>query len=276
MNYGISTLGRLELKWNFLKFKFKRYFEKQSKINLDEYVQDVVVIHMKKRKDRYRKMKREASRIKLMVGNFWNKIRIKEGLDGKFLRVRSTKDFNPLYTFESHYKVDPHPEWKDKKNEKKIRCSNAEIGCTLSHIQVWKDIVRDKTPHTLILEDDFFFDTKFQETFVKGWSEVPKDFDLFYLSILPSVYGFTWDTHSENVIEIHNGVWWLSGYILSYEGAKKLVDNFPVEGPCDMWINHQFKHMSVYATKFNLIGQRPDTTSDNIYSFESIHKYWKD
>ena len=276
MNYGTNTLGRLELKWNFLKFKFKRYFEKQSKIDLDEYVQDVVIIHMKKRKDRYRKMKREASRVKLKVGNFWDKIRIKEGLDGKFLRVRSTKDFNPSYTFESHYKVDPHPVWKGKEYQKKIRCSNAEIGCTLSHIQVWKDIVKDKTPHTLVLEDDFFLDTKFQDKFIQAWSEVPKDFDLFYLSTLPTAYGFTWDPHSENVIEIHNGVWWLSGYILSYEGAKKLVDNFPVEGPCDMWINHQFKNMSVYSTKSKLIGQRPDTTSDNIYSFETIYKYWKD
>ena len=116
----------------------------------------------------------------------------------------------------------------------------------------------------------------FQEKFIQSWFEVPGNFDLFYLSIYPSAHGYTWDTYSENIIELHNGVWWLSGYILSYEGAKKLIDNFPVCGPGDMWINHQFKNMSVYATKFNLIGQRPDTTSDNIYSFESIYKYWKD
>ena len=38
MNYGISILGRYELKWNFLKFRIKRYFEKQVRINIDKYV----------------------------------------------------------------------------------------------------------------------------------------------------------------------------------------------------------------------------------------------
>ena len=51
MNYGLGTLQRLDLKWNFFKFRLKRFFEKQSKIDLDKYVQDVVVIHLKKRKN---------------------------------------------------------------------------------------------------------------------------------------------------------------------------------------------------------------------------------
>lgn len=275
MNYGLGTLDRLELKWNFIRFRIKRFFERQLKIDLGNYVQDVVVIHLKKRKDRYKQMKSEAKRIKLKFGNLWDKIRIQDGVDISKVKIRKTKSFNPTYRFKSHYEVDPHPYWKDNKDED-IRCSNPEAGCTLSHINVWKDIVKKKTPHTLILEDDFFLDMEFQKKFKNVWSEVPEDFDLFYLSTLPSAYGFTWDPHSKNVIEIHNGVWWLSGYILSYEGAKKLVDNFPVCGPGDMWINHQFKNMSVYATKSNLIGQRPNTYSDNIYSFEKINKYWKD
>ncbi len=273
MNYGIGALKRLDLKWNFFKFRFKRFFERQIKIDLNKYVQDVVCIHLKKRKDRYKQMKREASRIKLNDGNLWEKIRIKDGVDVNDKQITKSKSFNPNYMFQSHYEVDPHPNWKDHENIE-IRCSNPEAGCTMSHISVWQDIVQRNTPHTLILEDDFFFDTEFQKKFIKVLSEVPKDFDLFYLSTLPTHHGFTWDPHSENVIEIHNGVWWLSGYILSLEGAKKLVNNFPVCGPGDMWINHQFKNMKVYSTISNLIGQRPNTKSDNVYSFEKIFRYW--
>ena len=249
MNYGIGALKRLDLKWNFFKFRFKRFFERQIKIDLNKYVQDVVCIHLKKRKDRYKQMKREASRIKLNGGNLWEKIRIKDGVDVNDKQITKSKSFNPNYMFQSHYEVDPHPNWKDHENIE-IRCSNPEAGCTMSHISVWEDIVQRNTPHTLILEDDFFFDTEFQKKFIKVLSEVPKDFDLFYLSTLP--------TH----------------HILSLEGAKKLVNNFPVCGPGDMWINHQFKNMKVYSTISNLIGQRPNTKSDNVYSFEKIFRYW--
>ena len=142
MNYGLGTLQRLDLKWNFFKFRLKRFFEKQSKIDLDKYVQDVVVIHLKKRKDRYKQMKREASRIKLKVGNLWERIRIKDGIDVVGKTIEKTKSFNPYYSFKSHYEVDPHPNWKDYENIE-IRCSDPEAGCTMSHISVWEDIVKN-------------------------------------------------------------------------------------------------------------------------------------
>ena len=35
--------------------------------------------------------------------------------------------------------------------------SDPEIGIAFSHMGIWKDIVKKKTPYTLILEDDFVF-----------------------------------------------------------------------------------------------------------------------
>ena len=78
--------------FNWIKFKvdlyiepIKKMFESQTLINLDEYVDDVVVIHMSKRKDRYKKLKRESKRIKLTDGNMFDKIKICEAVDGKKL-----------------------------------------------------------------------------------------------------------------------------------------------------------------------------------------------
>ena len=261
----------IEYKWNSYKQPFRKMFEKQNVIDLDTYVQDVVVIHMSKRKDRYRKFKRESKRIKLTDGTLFDKIRIHEAVDGTKIRKKRRKDFRPEYSFKSWYNINPEPRWKDvkDKDKKMIMSSDPEIGIAFSHMGIWKDIVKKKTPYTLILEDDFTIDVGFQNNLKGVWNELPKDFDLLYLSYLPSSDGFKYDLYKNNLLKVHKGIWWLSGYILSYEGAKKLVDNFPVVGVTDMWINHIMPDMNVYATRSLLIGQRINMKSDNVYSFIS-------
>ena len=261
----------IEYKWNSYKQPFRKMFEKQNVIDLDTYVQDVVVIHMSKRKDRYRKFKRESKRIKLTDGTLFDKIRIHDAVDGTKIRKKRRKDFRPEYSFKSWYNINPEPRWKDvkDKDKKMIMSSDPEIGIAFSHMGIWKDIVKKKTPYTLILEDDFTIDVGFQNNLKGVWNELPKDFDLLYLSYLPSSDGFKYDLYKNNLLKVHKGIWWLSGYILSYEGAKKLVDNFPVVGVTDMWINHIMPNMNVYATRSLLIGQRINMKSDNVYSFIS-------
>ena len=259
----------MKFKWNFYKNPFLKMFEKQVPIDLNDYVQDVVVIHMSKRKDRYRKFKRESKRIKLTDGTLFDKIRIHKAIDGTKIRKKRRKDFRPEYSLQSWCDINPEPKWKDikDKDKKMIMSSGPEIGISFSHMGVWKDIVKKKIPYTLILEDDFTIDVGFQNNFKEAWNELPKDFDLFYLSYLQSSDGFKFDFYKNNLLKIHKGIWWLSGYILSYEGAKKLIDNFPVVGVTDMWVNHIIPSMNVYATKTLLIGQRINMKSDNIYSF---------
>ncbi len=244
---------------------------KEDNIDLNDYVQDVVVIHMSKRKDRYRSFKKESKRIKLTDGTLFDKIRIHEAVDGRKIKKKRRKDFNPEYTFQSWYDINPEPRFKNIKDKDNtmVMSSDPEIGISLSHMGVLKDIIKKKTPYTLILEDDFTIDEEFQNKLKESWDELPKDFDLFYLSYLECSDGFKFDFYKNNLLKIHNGLWWLSGYILSYEGAKKLIDNFPVVGVVDMWINHIIPSMNVYATKTLLIDQRNDMKSDNIYSFTS-------
>jgi GR25 family glycosyltransferase involved in LPS biosynthesis len=262
--------------FNWIKFKvdlyiepIKKMFESQTLINLDEYVDDVVVIHMSKRKDRYKKLRKESKRIKLTDGNMFDKIKICEAVDGKKLTKLKTKEFNPKYTFKSWYDINPEPKYDDVKNKKDIliMSTKPEVGISLSHMRIWKDIVKNKTSHTLIMEDDFNLNIGFQHNLKTAWKELPNEFDLFYLSFLPSSNGFDFNLYSDNLLKIHGGIWWLSGYILSYEGAKKLVDNFPVVGVVDMWINHIIPKMNVYSTRRNLIDQRLSAGSDNVYSF---------
>jgi len=59
----------------------------------------------------------------------------------------------------------------------------------------------------------------------------------------------------------------MSGFIISQSGARKLLDNLPVIGPIDVWINHRFRDMKVYTTFKPYIGQDKALDSYNRYSF---------
>ena len=77
----------------------------------------------------------------------------------------------------------------------------------------------------------------------------------------------------KNTLRVFNGIWWMSGYILTKRGAQKLIDNLPVVGPVDVWINHIFPEMDVFMSKENLIVQADGGWSDNTYSFPA---FWHD
>jgi hypothetical protein len=64
----------------------------------------------------------------------------------------------------------------------------------------------------------------------------------------------------------------MSSYILTRSAAEKLLDNLPIVGPVDVWINYQFEYLNAYMTPGNLITQTGMTDSDNTYSF--VQEYY--
>ena len=108
--------------------------------------------------------------------------------------------------------------------------------------------------------------------FDQAWDEVvtgcDKDgrFDVLYVSYLEVKHGAPKTFLSNNVFRPVRGLWYLSGYVLSREGAEKLLRLLPCRGPIDLWINHQFKVLDIRATKRPIISQRRDAKSTNSYS----------
>ena len=155
-----------------------------------------------------------------------------------------------------------------------VKCSKPESAIALSHIKILKDIVKNDIDYALIMEDDVFFKFNFSKKFQDIMdNQVPKDFDILYLSSLPSKTGFTWDPHSKDLIRVYNGIWWMSGIVITKKTAKHLLDKLPVVGPIDVWINHQFEGLNVYMCKDNLLEQDGYDDSNNIYSFVDNYGY---
>ena len=249
----------------FFITKFVRFFERKFAIRFENIINSVIVIHMRHRYDRFRQIKSELSRLRLNRKTLWAKTKFMDAVDGK--NVHNSSEDNHIYEY--NYLVDDT-----------VFSSDEEHGIALSHINVWKHIVDNKIQTTLILEDDVYFNFDFLKKILETFHQLPQDFDMLYLSYftndreLHDIYfkipedfpNFQYEEYSKDLLSVKMGLWWLSGYVLSYEGAKKLLKKLPANGPIDLWINYQFKDMNVFAVKNILIDQRPNTISDNYYS----------
>ncbi len=183
-------------------------------------------------------------------------------------------DIDPFYTLGDQLFVEPQPLVFPTKFELKtpIRMSRAEIAVARSHINVWRQVAANNHAYALILEDDVWFHNGFAKHLDQVWDEVMGEcdkrgkFDVLYLSYLEAKHGAPKVFLSNNVFSPLRGLWHLSGYILSREGAEKLLQMLPCRGPIDLWINHQFEALDVRAAKQPIVSQRRDVKSSNSYS----------
>lgn len=255
----------------------KKIFEKQLKIDWDSYINKTFVLHLPERKDRRRRLRRQLKAVKLSTGTLLDRV---YWLEGTTSVDKNLSIHQPLYSFNYHWQIDPDENLRFMLDENPtIYCSMPEQAIAHSHYHILKHIVDNKIPVSLIMEDDVVLKYGFQKDIKSIFEkELPEDWDLLYLSSQPAWSGWKWEPYSENLDRVYNGIWWMSGYVITYEGAKKLLENLPIIGPVDVWINHQFKHLKVYMTSDNIIDQRQNNFrewSDNRYSFPETFDYFE-
>ena len=183
-------------------------------------------------------------------------------------------DVDPIYTLREQLFVEPQPLALPTRLELNapIQMSRPEIAVARSHIAVWREVAASTHEYSLILEDDVWFRYGFASQLDKAWKEIwaegdgTRKFDILYLSYEEVKHGTPKTFISSNVFRPVRGLWHLSGYVVSREGAEKLIRILPCRGPVDLWINHQFGVLDVRATRRSIISQRRDTSSTNSYS----------
>jgi GR25 family glycosyltransferase involved in LPS biosynthesis len=178
------------------------------------------------------------------------------------------------YTLGDQLFVDPHPLASPERLnlDERIDMSPQEVAIAFSHIGVWRRIASGKNEYAMVLEDDVWFHPRFARVVDAAWSDLAAAssgaplFDILYVSYREVDYGAEKVNVSPSLFIPFRGLWYLSGYVLSREGARKLLASLPVRGPVDLWMNHQFGRLRVYGTAKSLINQRRDEKSSNSYS----------
>ena len=264
--------------FRMLDSKSSKYWN-DYELDIDAYVDKTYVLHLPHRTDKLKTLKTNLQKIKTKNSTLLDSATLWEGSFGKTEWDKNIH--NPNYSFHYCWNLDPDPmlyenlgrvpdvqELKDLN----IECSLAESNIALGHVSILQDIIDTNTKAALILEDDIIFSQGFSWLIEKMFKQLPSDWDIFYVSYQPCMYGFESEPYSEDLVKINSGVWWLSGVFISQRAAKKLIDNLPVIGPVDVWINYHMDDLNVYASKYNCIGQNLNTVSDNTHSYkEAIH-----
>ncbi|MGD9713802.1 MAG: family 16 glycosylhydrolase, partial [Thermomicrobiales bacterium] len=180
----------------------------------------------------------------------------------------------PQFTLADQLTVHPNPLLRiaHETRARQIQMSKEEIAVALSHIEVWKLIANGDVPCALVLEDDVFMTYGFAQDLEATWSSVTSpgtdeaDFDLLYLAF-DEVGNASPAQDGDRARRLQQpGIWEASAYVLSREGARRLLDAAPVYGPIDLWLNMQFGRLRAFTAARPLIEQRIDEPSTNSYS----------
>lgn len=240
-------------------------------------IQHIYVINLDHQHERLNRIRKELNQVLDSSGKeLWSLTERYKAVDAaQFLNDPIIDGFvEPNYSLRDQLFVEPQPLTFPTKIEldAPISMSRPEIAIALSHIGIWKKVKESKYDYVLILEDDIWLPPIFAKKLDQVWSEIiiqtnkQSNFDILYLSFEEVKHGAPKTSISNNLFCPVRGLWFLSGYILSREGATKLLELLPCIGPVDLWINHQFKSLDVLAIKYPIIFQRRDFGSTNSYS----------
>ena len=123
--------------------------------------------------------------------------------------------------------------------------TNGSIGCYLSHLKIYDEIVKNNIEYAIILEDDCVINSD-PEYFWKEINnlKIPENTDMFLFNAILLEEGLT-DYISKIFFFLC-----LHAYIITYDGAKKLLDNLL---PIEMQIDSKMSRLA-YENKFNIYG----------------------
>ncbi|HEX8204674.1 MAG TPA: family 16 glycosylhydrolase [Solirubrobacteraceae bacterium] len=153
-----------------------------------------------------------------------------------------------------------------------VRMTRQEVAVARSHVEAWKAVASGTNDYVLVLEDDVWFRRGAPGAIDRGWRAAldrcavvggPR---LLYLSYADAGGTAARDDACDVLFRPARGLWFLSGYVLSREGAAALLRAMPVVGPVDLWMNYRFAELGALALMSPAIGQRRDEPSDNAYS----------
>uniref|UniRef100_A0A669BRX0 procollagen galactosyltransferase n=1 Tax=Oreochromis niloticus TaxID=8128 RepID=A0A669BRX0_ORENI len=122
------------------------------------------------------------------------------------------------------------PGYKDPYHGRPL--TKGELGCFLSHYNIWKEIVDRGLQTSLVIEDDLRFEVFFKRRLQALLQEVTShklDWDLIYIGRKRMQV----DHPEKSLPNIHNLVeadysYWTLGYMLTLQGAKKLLGADPL------------------------------------------------
>jgi len=241
----------------------------------DDMIGSILIVNLDRQPRRWRRVLRELRRFQTSDGapltSIARRFAAVDARDGR--AVAATADVDPMYRIGDHLYVQPDARLAECFGvDEPIRMTRQEVAVARSHVEVWKAIATGSDNHVLVLEDDIWFRGGAAAAVDRGWRAALRRCGanggprLLYLSYEDAGGTAGRVDICDALFRPVRGLWFLSGYVLSREGAAALLRAMPVIGPVDLWINYRFEELGALALSSPAILQRQDAASDNSYS----------
>lgn len=234
----------------------------------------ILIVNLDRQPQRLRRTLRELRRFKTSDGaclsTLAQRLAAIDARDGR--AVSATADIDHTYQLGHQLHVQPDARLEACfGQDEPVRMTRQEVAVAQSHIEAWKVIADGMCDHVLVLEDDVWFCKGAAKAIDQGWRAATRRQQdggprLLYLSYADAGGTAERADVCEALFRPVRGLWFLSGYVLSRQGAGSLLRAMPVVGPVDLWMNFRFEELQALALASPAILQRPDQRSDNAYS----------
>tara|TARA_B110000858_G_C17730087_1_gene439627 strand:+ start:199 stop:1050 length:852 start_codon:yes stop_codon:yes gene_type:complete len=131
-----------------------------------------------------------------------------------------------------------------------VEMSDSELGCCLSHFNVWNKVVEDNIDVAMILEDDAIrYNKKFIDITDDIIKTAPKNWDIILLGfMIPNRY-LKDEIKVGDFYKVNEFVL-AHSYLISNKGAIKLIHKTPINAPIDTWMSLQSSTINIYRHNY--------------------------
>jgi len=167
----------------------------------------IFVVNLERCKDKNKRMRDRLGNIKY---------KMTKAVDGKNLTREKLVNMD----------ADILKDWKDPYSGRNITWG--EVGCTLSHCNIYKECLRDGISNAIILEDDILIPPDFEKklsiivSYLEKMNRDGIDWDFCYLGRRPM---------DEKDVDIYPGIvsagysYWTCGYVINISGMRKIINS---------------------------------------------------
>jgi GR25 family glycosyltransferase involved in LPS biosynthesis len=227
--------------------------EKEDLSILENALTSIRCINLKERPDKYEAFCQQARKVD---GNFARKIQRFNAVVGAAAVVSDT-------VYRSTWDATRNAQYSRKATPGMKEMTHGEVGCALSHVALWKELVavddlNNSNPTMLILEDDVLFTTtssgggksRFAAAFAQAWKQltVDDDWGIMYLGFSDrGERTYIAKEESAKKDEAKRGLtvelyrpeygYHTHAYVITQAAARTLLEEcLPVVGPIDVWL----------------------------------------
>ena len=238
-----------------LYFKF---YDNENNIN------QIYVINLKKRPERLIKFKENY--------NFNHDITIFNAIDGNELDINY---INSIIGIKGKKSLDNFYKYNIKRKYHYELSSYGAIGCYLSHVNLWKEIIKNNYKNVIIFEDDVNVSNIQYNYLIKRIDLLPDDWDIYLLINPDYCYEKVKVENKRNLYKVKR-FFLLHAYIINMNACKKIIESntlFPINQQIDHHLSELslINKLNIYIhdeiSYYNTISQPSDiqiNTADNL------------